>query len=60
MIKEAGTGTFGKVFEVVKNIIQAIDTKTNQKVAIKEVLQDIKYKNRELDVISAVHCNNII
>ncbi|CAD8111379.1 unnamed protein product [Paramecium primaurelia] len=43
-----GNGTFGMVY-------LAIDTKTNEKVAIKKVYQDRRYKNREHLIISELN-----
>ena len=51
--KIVGSGTFGKVF-------LAKDKKTQQQVAIKKVLQDPKYKNRELDILKLLHHPNLI
>lgn len=34
--------------------------KTGEKVAIKEVVQDKRFKNRELDIISRINNDNIV
>lgn len=52
-IKPIGTGTFGVVF-------QARLQEGNEIVAIKKVLQDRRYKNRELVVIRKLHHFNIV
>lgn len=52
-IKPIGTGTFGVVF-------QAKLHDTSEVVAIKKVLQDRRYKNRELLVIRRLHHFNIV
>ncbi|RWR80773.1 shaggy-related protein kinase epsilon isoform X1 [Cinnamomum micranthum f. kanehirae] len=48
-----GTGSFGVVF-------QAKCLETNEAVAIKKVLQDKRYKNRELQIIRALDHPNIV
>jgi len=49
--KIIGSGTFGVVYQA--NCIE-----TGEKVAIKKVFQDKKYKNRELQIIRELsHCN---
>lgn len=40
--------------------MQAIDERDGSIIAIKEVLQDKRYKNRELDIISRLDNDNII
>ena len=46
-----GTGSFGSVY-------LAIDLETAEQVAIKQVLQDKRFKNRELEILQKVsHCN---
>jgi len=52
-IKPIGTGTFGVVF-------QAKLHEGNETVAIKKVLQDRRYKNRELLMIRRLHHFNIV
>ena len=48
-----GTGAFGEVFlATMKN--------TGEKVAIKTVFQDRKYKNRELSIMKELHHPNIV
>lgn len=48
-----GNGTFGVVFE-------AYEKGTNRKVAIKKVLQDPRYKNRELQIMQMVSHPNVV
>ncbi|EKX71996.1 protein kinase domain containing protein [Theileria equi strain WA] len=48
-----GNGSFGIVHE-------ATVIKTNQRVAIKKVLQDPRYKNRELSIMRELHHPNIV
>lgn len=43
---QIGSGTFGKVYEVLLSFIQAVNLMTGERVAIKEAFQDKKYKNR--------------
>ncbi|KAI8089970.1 kinase-like domain-containing protein [Halteromyces radiatus] len=50
--KVVGSGTFGVVF-------QAKLINTNELVAIKEVLQDKRYKNRELQILRTLNHPNI-
>lgn len=52
-IKPIGTGTFGVVF-------QAKLHDNNEIVAVKKVLQDRRYKNRELLIIRRLHHFNIV
>lgn len=52
-IKIAGNGSFGIVYE-------AIETNTGEVVAIKKVLQDRRYKNRELQIMQALSHPNIV
>jgi serine/threonine protein kinase len=51
--KKNGKGSFGVVY-------QATDKSTNEVVAIKRVLQDRRYKNRELQIMKMVHHPNIV
>ncbi|EGD77871.1 hypothetical protein PTSG_09505 [Salpingoeca rosetta] len=48
-----GTGSFGVVFKAVLQ-------ETNEAVAIKKVLQDQRYKNRELDIFREVSHGNLL
>ena len=48
-----GSGTFGVVYQA--NCIE-----TGEKVAIKKVFQDKKYKNRELQIIRELSHPNIV
>ena len=48
-----GNGSFSIVF-------QAIVRQTNQEVAIKKLFHDIKYKNRELDIMRELFHPNVI
>ncbi|KAH7647947.1 hypothetical protein FG379_001009 [Cryptosporidium bovis] len=48
-----GTGSFGVVCEV-------FDTETGKRFALKKVLQDPRYKNRELDIMKVLDHVNII
>lgn len=48
-----GNGSFGVVCE-------AICLETGEKVAIKKVLQDPRYKNRELDVMKELGHPNVV
>ena len=50
---ELGMGAFGKV-------ILAIVKQTGEKVAIKKVFQDRRYKNRELPIMKELHHPNIV
>ena len=50
---EIGHGAFGKV-------LLAIVKKTGEKVAIKKVFQDRRYKNRELPIMLELHHPNIV
>jgi serine/threonine protein kinase len=51
--KKNGKGSFGVVY-------QATDKSNNEVVAIKRVLQDRRYKNRELQIMKMVHHPNIV
>ena len=51
--KVAGNGTFGVVY-------QSIIPETGETVAIKKVLQDTRYKNRELDIHKDLDHPNIV
>lgn len=51
--KLLGNGSFGIVFE-------AIRSETGEQVAIKKVLQDPRYKNRELDILKELKHPNIV
>ena len=51
--KVAGNGTFGVVY-------QSIIPETGETVAIKKVLQDTRYKNRELDIHKDLSHPNIV
>jgi serine/threonine protein kinase len=51
--KVAGTGTFGVVY-------QTIIPETGEKVAIKKVFQDPRYKNRELELMKDLVHPNIV
>lgn len=51
--KVAGNGTFGVVY-------QAVIPETNEIVAVKKVLQDSRYKNRELEILKELHHPNIV
>ena len=50
---EIGRGAFGKV-------LLAIVKSTGEKVAIKKVFQDKRYKNRELPIMLELHHPNIV
>ena len=50
---EIGRGAFGKV-------LLAIVKSTGEKVAIKKVFQDRRYKNRELPIMLELHHPNIV
>ena len=50
---EIGHGAFGKV-------LLAVVKKTGEKVAIKKVFQDRRYKNRELPIMLELHHPNIV
>ena len=49
----AGNGTFGVVY-------QSTIPETGERVAIKKVLQDSRYKNRELDIVKTLSHPNIV
>lgn len=51
--KMVGSGSFGVVF-------QAVCVETGQTVAIKRVLQDRRFKNRELQIMRMVHHPNVV
>lgn len=51
--KVVGTGSFGVV-------VRAVDVDTNEQVAIKKVLQDRRYKNRELQIMQTVNHTNVV
>ena len=51
--KEIGRGAFGKV-------LLAVVKTTGEKVAIKKVFQDRRYKNRELPIMLELHHPNIV
>lgn len=53
MVKIVGSGTFGVVF-------QAMVAETGEQVAIKKVLQDRRYKNRELSILKMLHHPNCV
>lgn len=48
-----GKGTFGVVYKAVNKI-------THECVAIKKVLQDKRYKNRELQIMKMLHHSNVL
>lgn len=48
-----GNGSFGVV-------VRALIQETNQTVAIKKVLQDKRYKNRELQIMQSLHHPNVV
>lgn len=48
-----GNGSFGTVFEA--KIIE-----TGETVAIKKVLQDRRFKNRELQIMKTLHHGNVV
>jgi kinase len=48
-----GNGSFGVVFE-------ARHIETGRKVAIKKVLQDRRFKNRELQIMKQLHHTNVV
>lgn len=52
-IKIAGNGSFGIVYE-------AIEMTTSETVAIKKVVQDRRYKNRELQIMQMLNHPNIV
>lgn len=49
----AGKGTFGVVYF-------GIDKQTNEKIAIKKVFQDKKYKNREHLILQMLNHPNVL
>jgi glycogen synthase kinase 3 beta len=51
--RPVGQGTFGTV-------IMAIDRETNERVAIKKVMQDPRFKNRELQIMKLVKHPNVV
>ncbi len=53
IIEEIGSGSFGVVY--LAKIIE-----TNEIVAIKKVFQDIRYKNRELQILKELNHTNVI
>ena len=48
-----GKGTFGTVY-------RAVHRSTGENVAIKKVLQDKRYKNRELQILKLLHHPNVL
>ena len=52
-VKVVGNGSFGIVYE-------AIEVTSNETVAIKKVLQDRRYKNRELQVMQQIDHPNVV
>lgn len=48
-----GKGTFGTVYRATKR-------STGESVAIKKVLQDKRYKNRELQILKMLHHPNVL
>jgi serine/threonine protein kinase len=52
-VERSGKGSFGVVF-------RARDTSTDKDVAIKRVLQDPRYKNRELQIMKAIDHTNCV
>lgn len=55
-IQIIGNGTFGVVYLVQFGLCwKAKDLTTNQKVAIKHVHQNDKYKNRELEIMKSIN-----
>ena len=55
-----GSGTFGKVYLVHYFISKVRDNVTKDLFAMKHVLQNKKYKNRELDILQQINHNNIV
>eukprot|EP01013_Petalomonas_cantuscygni_P013883 TRINITY_DN2858_c0_g1_i1.p1 TRINITY_DN2858_c0_g1~~TRINITY_DN2858_c0_g1_i1.p1 ORF type:complete len:363 (+),score=72.26 TRINITY_DN2858_c0_g1_i1:255-1343(+) len=51
--KSVGSGSFGQVFLIR-------DTHTNEQLALKRVLQDRRFKNRELSIMQRLHHTNIV
>ena len=54
------TGNLRQSFLSSWPVTKAIDERDGSVVAVKEVLQDKRYKNRELDIISRLDNDNII
>jgi serine/threonine protein kinase len=52
-VKIVGNGSFGIVYE-------AVEVSSNETVAIKKVLQDRRYKNRELQVMQTLRHPNVV
>lgn len=59
-IKLVGQGTFGKVYLVFFGLVQVVNKKSQKQLALKEVVQDSRYKNRELSIISQLDHPNVI
>ena len=53
IISEIGCGAFGKVYKITLN-------SSSENFAMKRVIQDEKYQNRELDIIKMLKHPNII
>ena len=52
-VRVVGNGSFGVVFQATQ--LETVDT-----VAIKKVLQDKRFKNRELQIMKMMHHTNVV